>query len=337
MCYIGWSGQHWLSIHTFFFGKPWPSDFWHFLSLFLDKNTWEILDDFSHGLRKSRTAMSWSSYSWWGHGCWDSWEPSWWNRPASWGSGAESYAWWPEGGQHPKPPEEWSSGRVPPEATEPEASETELTGPGTQRFLEELRDWLEGMHPSLMVYLPVLQENYDTLGQIVRLYVLEDPRKSGSVQLDPLFFDDNQIREEHQKFFTDWFAKSPSKVQQLKAVQEPADRPEVVPDPWLDGGDPWSRSSKPKEFREAEAVEAPKAAEGPEAVEAPEAVESVDLGAPRSEGQTWRSSGWGSATWAPGGWSYSGYSSSPGWSAGWSPGWSQGWSQNYWGSYRYYG
>ena len=278
--------------------------------------------------------MSWS-YSWWSRGYgWDSWEPSW-NRP-SWGSGAESYAWWPQG--QPKP--EGSSGRVPPEATEPEAS-AEVAGPGTQRFLEELRDWLEGMHPSLMVYLPVLRENYDTLGQIVRLYVLEDPGKNGSVQRDPLFFDDNQIREEHQKFFTDWFAKSPLKVQQLKAVQEPADQPEVVPDPWLDGGDPWSRSSKPKELREAEAVEA-KAAEGPEAVEvtldaaeAPEAVESVDLGAPRSQGPTWRSSGWGSDTWAPGGWSYSG--SSPDWSAGWSPGWSQGWSQNSWGSYRYYG
>ena len=85
---------------------------------------------------------------------WHSWH--YWN---SWRS-PQSYTTWPEAVE--------SSGCVPQDGNG--VPKEEAFGSDNVQHVE-LRDWLESIHPTLKVYLPMLEDNYDTLRQILRLYV----------------------------------------------------------------------------------------------------------------------------------------------------------------------
>eukprot|EP00434_Breviolum_minutum_P028375 symbB.v1.2.025103.t3/scaffold2405.1/size80018/3 len=157
---------------------------------------------------------------------------------------SQSYTTWPEAME--------SSGCVPQDGNG--VPKEEAFGSDNVQHVE-LRDWLESIHPTLKVYLPMLEDNYDTLRQILRLYV------EGGKRLDPLFFEDNHIvNGEHQRLFSDWFA-----TRSVHPTLAPRDgsQPEVVvaEDPWLNR-DPWSaavemeRSVEPEaEIREIERSE----------------------------------------------------------------------------------
>ncbi len=119
--------------------------------------------------------------------CWDYWD--------SWRSPQWSYTAWSERNIEHDAVE--SSGCVPQDANG--VPEEEASGSDKAHIEHvELRDWLESIHPTLKVYLPMLEDNYDTVSQILRLYVEE-----GGKQLDPLFFEDNHIvNVEHQRLFS---------------------------------------------------------------------------------------------------------------------------------------
>lgn len=124
------------------------------------------------------------------HGSYDSYGSRWhpwhsWHYWDSWRS-PQSHTTWPEAVA--------SSGCVPQDANG--VPKEEAFGSDNVEHVE-LRDWLESIHPTLKVYLPMLEDNYDTLRQILRLYV------EGGKQLDPLFFEDNHIvNVEHQRLFS---------------------------------------------------------------------------------------------------------------------------------------
>ena len=124
------------------------------------------------------------------HGSYDSYGSRWhpwhsWHYWDSWRS-PQSYTTWPEAVE--------SSGCVPQDGNG--VPKEEAFGSDNVQHVE-LRDWLESIHPTLKVYLPMLEDNYDTLRQILRLYV------EGGKRLDPLFFEDNHIvNGEHQLLFS---------------------------------------------------------------------------------------------------------------------------------------
>ena len=125
----------------------------------------------SHGSYDSYGSRGHPWHSW--H-YWDSWRSS------------QSYTTWPEAME--------SSGCVPQDGNG--VPKEEAFGSDNVQHVE-LRDWLESIHPTLKVYLPMLEDNYDTLRQILRLYV------EGGKRLDPLFFEDNHIvNGEHQRLFS---------------------------------------------------------------------------------------------------------------------------------------
>ncbi|CAK9061202.1 unnamed protein product, partial [Durusdinium trenchii] len=68
-------------------------------------------------------------------------------------------------------------------------------------------DWLASLDPSgsLLCYLSVLEECYDTVAQIAQTYTVVD--KDARKRLDPLLFADLGIAEMHRNLFTDWFVR----------------------------------------------------------------------------------------------------------------------------------
>lgn len=66
-------------------------------------------------------------------------------------------------------------------------------------------DWLASVAPteSLMQYVSVLEENYDTVAQITRTYVVEG---RGGKELNTQFFDDVRVVDPgHRRLFHKWF------------------------------------------------------------------------------------------------------------------------------------
>ncbi|CAJ1388231.1 unnamed protein product [Effrenium voratum] len=121
---------------------------------------------------------------------------------------------------------------------------------------EEIRSWLLGIDCTLLSYFDIIEENYDTVDQICRLYLVED---GGQRRLDPLFFEDNQVTDaEHQRLFRQWFAgkagqgahlPDPNPCQEPEAAG-PAEAPALTgtagldsrgDDPWFAGKDPWAK------------------------------------------------------------------------------------------------
>ncbi|CAE7298529.1 unnamed protein product [Symbiodinium pilosum] len=81
-----------------------------------------------------------------------------------------------------------------------------------QRLTDELHNWLRCICPSFTCYFQTMEENYDTVDQICRLYLVEeeDGERKPEKRLDPLFFEDNKISDpEHQRLFRQWFAENP--------------------------------------------------------------------------------------------------------------------------------
>ncbi|CAJ1388234.1 unnamed protein product [Effrenium voratum] len=118
---------------------------------------------------------------------------------------------------------------------------------------EEIRSWLLGIDCTLLSYFDIIEENYDTVDQICRLYLVED---GGQRRLDPLFFEDNQVTDaEHQRLFRQWFAGKGAHLPDPNPCQEPeAAGPAEAPaltgtagldsrgdDPWFAGKDPWAK------------------------------------------------------------------------------------------------
>lgn len=68
----------------------------------------------------------------------------------------------------------------------------------------EMRVWLRDIDERLVEYAGILEENYDTVDQICRLYIVDS---NAHKHLDPLFFDDNGINDhDHRLLFGRWFA-----------------------------------------------------------------------------------------------------------------------------------
>lgn len=82
-------------------------------------------------------------------------------------------------------------------------------GPGSYDLRTmSFRDWLLWLEPSssLLGYLEVIQENYDSVAQIVKTYMV--PAKGGRRVLDTQFFDDINARsEKDQAAFLRWFMR----------------------------------------------------------------------------------------------------------------------------------
>mmetsp|Transcript_18948 Transcript_18948/g.34090 ORF Transcript_18948/g.34090 Transcript_18948/m.34090 type:complete len:224 (-) Transcript_18948:28-699(-) len=80
-----------------------------------------------------------------------------------------------------------------------------------RKYTEEMREWLTGIHGSLSKYFSIIEENYDTVDQICRLYAVDAKKPRAERQskyVDPLFFSDNQVNDpEHRRLFKQWFAK----------------------------------------------------------------------------------------------------------------------------------
>lgn len=75
-----------------------------------------------------------------------------------------------------------------------------------------MREWLKGIDSSFSCYFAIIEDNYDTVDQICRLYAVDsknpDPALKGK-HVDPVFFGDNRISDpEHRRQFKKWFAKS---------------------------------------------------------------------------------------------------------------------------------
>eukprot|EP00439_Symbiodinium_sp_Y106_P056499 s122_g7.t3 len=115
-----------------------------------------------------------------------------------------------------------------------------------QRLTEELRDWLRSISPTFTCYFQIMEENYDTVDQICRLYLIEetpskcyltsfgleleeDGESKNDKRLDPLFFQDNGINDpEHQRLFRQWFASKFSLTADEIKAADPAIPPEFA-------------------------------------------------------------------------------------------------------------
>ncbi|CAE7351866.1 unnamed protein product [Symbiodinium sp. CCMP2592] len=150
-----------------------------------------------------------------------------------------------------------------------------------QRLTEELRDWLRSISPTFTCYFQIMEENYDTVDQICRLYLIEeeDGESKNDKRLDPLFFQDNGINDpEHQRLFRQWFASKFSLTADESKAADPAIPPEFTSkaeqvaaqpalvhdargisaaasssargeDPWTTGKDPWAQGREAASFR----------------------------------------------------------------------------------------
>lgn len=80
-----------------------------------------------------------------------------------------------------------------------------------KKYTEEMREWLRSIDPSFTFYFKIIEDNYDTVDQICRLYAVDSKKTnpaSKSKYVDPLFFDDNKISDlEHRRLFKQWFAR----------------------------------------------------------------------------------------------------------------------------------
>lgn len=73
--------------------------------------------------------------------------------------------------------------------------------------LLSMGEWLREVDPCgcLLVYLRLLEENYDSVEQVMDVYVQADALGVGA--LDPQFFEDTRVEDsQHQQLFTRWFA-----------------------------------------------------------------------------------------------------------------------------------
>ncbi|CAE7328115.1 unnamed protein product [Symbiodinium sp. CCMP2456] len=149
-----------------------------------------------------------------------------------------------------------------------------------QRLTEELRDWLRSISPTFTCYFQIMEDNYDTVDQICRLYLIEeeDGESKTEKRLDPLFFQDNGINDpEHQRLFRQWFASKCSLTAGGSEAADPALPPVFTSkteqvaaqpvlghdargisaaasstrgeDPWTTGKDPWAQGREAASFR----------------------------------------------------------------------------------------
>lgn len=153
---------------------------------------------------------------------------SWWNSQAAQQPQAAQK---PEEKAAPAPPQAngWkkeetkpASGSGASEGTKPAATAPAATAPATpastkdkwwlgvdadtrKKYAQEMREWLSEIDRSFDQYFKTIEENYDTVDQIVRLYTVEG---QNGKSLDPLFFDDNKVTSEaHRLLFKNWFGK----------------------------------------------------------------------------------------------------------------------------------
>jgi len=80
-----------------------------------------------------------------------------------------------------------------------------------KKYTEEMREWLKSIDSSFTFYFKIIEDNYDTVDQICRLYAVDSKKTNPALKgkyVDPLFFDDNKISDlEHRRLFKKWFAK----------------------------------------------------------------------------------------------------------------------------------
>ncbi|CAE7945133.1 unnamed protein product [Symbiodinium sp. KB8] len=167
--------------------------------------------------------------------------------------------------------------------TVPELQRQLRTEPSMERSKveakEELRDWLRSISPIFTCYFQIMEENYDTVDQICRLYLIEeeDGESKTEKRLDPLFFQDNGIKDpEHQRLFRQWFASKcsltadgseaadlalppvlTSKTEQVAAQPVLGHDARGIPaasstrgeDPWTTGKDPWAQGREAASLR----------------------------------------------------------------------------------------
>lgn len=182
-----------------------------------------------------------------------------------------------------------------------------------KKYAEEMKRWLLDINSKFSAYFSIIEENYDTVDQICRLYTVEGPDKKGKV-LDPLFFDDNKVSDpEHRREFKKWFAAKHGVtfVDEAEPASDSAPVTAAVVEP------AWKLQNGTGPGVPAEAVAAPG-------------------GAP--PGQSWTSgwsssggSGWG-AGWSGQGWTAAepASGSAPAWSGAEGGGWAA-WSGSSWG------
>ncbi|CAK9007795.1 unnamed protein product [Durusdinium trenchii] len=151
---------------------------------------------------------------------------------SSWGSDwtatagtHERYGWWTPETPADRPPEA--------EASQVEAPSVPRAGGERERkdlamqepYAEELRQWLRSIDASLEDrYFPILEEHYDTLSQIKRVYLFHD--ESGP-HLDAQFFEDNHIDRPHQQLFRAALERGLSRLDRaVSAVSATSELPE---------------------------------------------------------------------------------------------------------------
>lgn len=80
-----------------------------------------------------------------------------------------------------------------------------------KKYTEEMREWLKNIDSSFTKYFKIIEDNYDTVDQICRLYAVDSKKLNPALKgkyVDPLFFEDNGILDpEHRRMFKKWFAK----------------------------------------------------------------------------------------------------------------------------------
>mmetsp|Transcript_6986 Transcript_6986/g.11096 ORF Transcript_6986/g.11096 Transcript_6986/m.11096 type:complete len:301 (-) Transcript_6986:38-940(-) len=82
-----------------------------------------------------------------------------------------------------------------------------VDGETRRQYAEEMRDWLRSIDTNFTSYFQILEENYDTVDQIRRLYTVDRKRSGEPKYFDPLFFQDNHVTDPgHRRLFKKWFA-----------------------------------------------------------------------------------------------------------------------------------
>lgn len=184
----------------------------------------------------SWSSTDWNSGGWWGKSNGDTYSPEKWS---SWRSAGTAWSDWNNYAATSTPSasssvqkqdaDVWTSGRgrdvlpqqssakraqsAPPTPAVPSREDKWWLGVDAEtrkKYSEEMRKWLSGIDTSLSQYFATIEENYDTVDQICRLYAVDSEKPKPALKgkfLDPLFFDDNNISDpEHRRLFKKWFA-----------------------------------------------------------------------------------------------------------------------------------
>lgn len=182
----------------------------------------------------SWSSTDWNSGGWWGESNGTS--------PEKWSSWRSAGSTWPDwsstaststpsaSSSVQKQDAEWASTRGREAATQQGSAKRAQSSPPTpavpsrqdkwwlgvdaetrKKYAEEMRKWLSGIDSSLTQYFSTIEDNYDTVDQICRLYAVDSEKPKPALKgkfLDPLFFDDNNISDpDHRRLFKKWFAE----------------------------------------------------------------------------------------------------------------------------------